>query len=539
MNFQIQCPECGKRFTTHEDLTGKTVECGSCEHRFLIKPETMVPERAKTYPGEQREDDFLNRLAKPPQAASSAKKVRRYRTTSSSGQAPSPHVDTIMPASPAENIAAGGGVALLLFYALFFVAGTREGGLFQDVPMIKRIILASFVGLVGLSLMIYGAKKWRGKAVLFGLSLVAGLAALTATRPVLTTPEVAQDSFFKAKAPPRRDDPETQKETIKDRVGYAAVERQLRELESEFGSRADQHLIAIFIEDLSRPQFYDLQRYFKRAFAMPPDEAVNRYERNNNADSLLVISGFEIDFDQAVRVCDPQLGRATTYPELRLIDLKLSAIHTSEVDEDLRKKLSDPRNRSFFAMNLKELGNINQDRVKDAVRNLAVVPEDLELRYQDEIVVEFMRLLGSEKDPALLANLAAGFRRWAGGNPASLAVVTQKVGKWLEEGTKIPAGFIDYLIENKEPKGLAYVDELWSEEPESWNAQYLRGGKAAEPLVREHLEKSPMRLKIEAAKILASIGTEQSLPLLKELQETPDEELRILVERAIKAIEAK
>jgi hypothetical protein len=326
---------------------------------------------------------------------------------------------------------------------------------------------------------------------------------------------------------------------ITERVGYAAVERQLQELEKEFGANADQYLIAIFIEDLGRAQFFDLERYFQRAFSIPPDEAVNRYKRNQNRDSLLVISGFQIDFDEAVRACDPRLGRATTYPELRLIDLKLSAIHASEVGEDLRQKLSDPRHRSFYAMNLKELGNINQDRVKDAVRNLAMVPEDLELRYQDEILVEFMRLLGSEKDPDLLEGLAKGFRRWARNNPASLAVVAQKVDQWLQDGVAFAPGFIAYLIENGEPKGLAFVDQLWSAEPESWSKQYTMGGQAAEPLLLEHLEKSPINLKISAIKILSAIGTERALPVLESYRGNPSEELRILVDRAIKAIKAR
>jgi hypothetical protein len=57
-----------------------------------------------------------------------------------------------------------------------------------------------------------------------------------------------------------------------------------------------------------------------------------------------VISGFPIDFDLVVKICDPRLGRVKTYPKLRLIDLELSALHDSKVTNDLRNKLSNPQN---------------------------------------------------------------------------------------------------------------------------------------------------------------------------------------------------
>lgn len=533
MNLQIQCPKCSKRFTVHEDLSGKTVECGSCDHRFPVKPESVIVEKTKVYPGEQREDDFLNRLGRQPS------QVAARETPGPAENQPLPKVDAIMPASAAQNIAAVTGAAIIILYALFFLIGTTKGGMFQDVVMTKRIVLASFVGVVGASLIIYGAKKWRARAVVLSLVLAAGLAGLTAIRPVITTPKVSDELVVGPKKTSPQEETSTVGEGIKEKVGYEAVERKLAQLETKFGANAPEYLIAIFIEDLGMTQLYNLERYFKKVFDMPENEAINRYKRNRNQDSLLVISGIKIDFEEAVRHCEPRLGRVTTYPELRLIDLELSLIHSTEVSEDLREKLSDPRHRSFFATNLKELGHINSQRVKDAVRKLAMVPDDLELQYEDQILIEFLRLLGSEDDPALLKDLATAFRRWAPGNPASLTVVSQRVGEWLDEEAEIEPGFIAYLVENKEPRGVAYVDQLWSQEPENWFRQYALAGASAEPLILEHLKDSPMRLKKAAARLLASIGTEQALPVLQKFSDSPDEELRIVVERAITAIEGR
>jgi len=531
MNLQIQCPKCSKRFTIHEDLSGKTVECGSCDHRFPVKPESIIVEKAKIYPGEHKGDDFLNRLGRQP--------GQKRSKASISSAAPVPQVDAIMPASPARNIAVAVGMGVMILYGVLFLAGTTKGGFFEDMEMAGRVVLTSFVSVVGFAMVVYGAKTWRFLATTLALVVVASLAAMTLLRPVRVTPEVS-DVLVVPKEPTAEPvDEESDESSIRRKVGYPAVERKIRELGERFGPAAREHLVAIFIEDLKPGQFFYLETYFKRAFGIPLEEAVNRYKRNGEQDSLIVISGFPIDFDEAVRLCDPRLGRATTYPQLRLITLKLSAIHSSRVSDDMMKILSDPGSRAFFSLNLRELGALDPERAKNAVRNLSTVPDEIALKYQDEIVTEFMQLLGAENDEVLLSDLARAFRRWGRENQAALVVVAQKVGNWLEAGTKVQPGFLEYLIENKEPKALVYVDELWSKEPELWSGQYKMMGAVAEPRLIEHLEGSSLRRRQAAASILGAIGTELSLPILKKYKDVSDEELKINVEKAIKDIESR
>ncbi len=62
----IRCPMCGQRFKVAEDLRGRTVECGGCEHRFRINDDVVVRGK-KFYPGE-RKDPSLNRFQRVPLA---------------------------------------------------------------------------------------------------------------------------------------------------------------------------------------------------------------------------------------------------------------------------------------------------------------------------------------------------------------------------------------------------------------------------------------------------------------------------------------
>jgi predicted Zn finger-like uncharacterized protein len=537
MTLQIQCPKCSKRFTIHEDLVGKTVECGSCEHRFPVKKEMVIYQKPKVYPGEQkgRSDDFFNRLGRQPggTVVRSASRV--------APESHAPQVDAIMPASPARNMAAAAGFGMLLLYGMIFLVGTSQNGIFQDVDMVKRIILLSFVSVLSLAMVIYGAKNWRFQATMLALVLVASLAAANWIRPVLVTPTVDDRTPIISKDNQDSQWPVVLSDAeLKAKVGYEAVNRRLRLLEDEFGAAAPNHLVAIFVERLKPGQYFKLEQYLNRAFEIPAEEGINRYERGaDKRDCLMLISGFQIDFEEAVRLCDPKLGRATTYPELRLIELKLSALHDVDLADDPETGLGKPGDLSYFAKKYKALSALNPDQVKNAVKNLSTIPDDIDLEYQEEIVVEFMRLLGTETDEKLLNDLGKAFRRWGKDNQAALTVVADKVATWIEDGGSVSSDYLEYLIENSEPRALAFVDELWSAEPEFWSRQYTLVGPVAEPRLIEHLESSPLRLRKAAAAILGSIGGEASATALAKQKDAADDEFRLIVERAIQAINAQ
>lgn len=539
MNLKIQCPKCSKKFAVHEDLTGKTVECGACDHRFAVKEESIIAERSKVYPGEhnKRDDDFLSRLGRDPVASSAVAQGGL------SPAGPNPKVDAIMPASAGQNIAVGASVSFILLYALIFFIGTSDGGIFQDVGRIQRYVLGGFVVLITGGLMLFGAKNWRARAFFLALLLGGALFALILVSPVHLTPQAAQipDSRPDQEEPSVPDEADVARDLreLKTRVGYQAIERQLRELEEEFGDAAPRHLVGIFIEDLASSQFHNLEKYFQIELKIPPEEAVSRYPRNGERDSLIVVSGFKLDMDAVVRICDPRLGRATTYPELRLIDLKLSALLESKLTDDLRNKLSNPEHPAFFKENLNELRALDPLRRKNAVRELAKIPSTVELRYGEEIIAELIRLTRNETDLQLLSDMGRALSIWAKDNSVAVDVVTEKVEKGITSRIDIPASCIDFLVNANGERAPELIDTLWSKDPEVWSSQYIALGVPAEKKMIVHLEGPSTRLRKGAAFVLASIGTDRALPSLSKYQNATDNELKILVERAVAAINGR
>ncbi|HCQ80879.1 MAG TPA: hypothetical protein DIV46_12965, partial [Verrucomicrobiales bacterium] len=282
------------------------------------------------------------------------------------------------------------------------------------------------------------------------------------------------------------------------------------------------------------------EKYFKIELKIPPTNAISRYLRNNRGkDSLIVVSGFPIDFDKVVQICDPRLGRATTYPDLRLIHLELSALHDSKVTDDLREKLSNPQHPSYFNENLNELRALDPLRRKDAVSELAEISPNVELRYSDEIIAEFIRLIRNETDDQLLSDLGRALLIWAQDNPVAVDVVSEKVEQLIKLNSNVPVSVIDFLVKANAEKAPLFIDTLWSIKPEVWTSQYIALGVSAEKRMIFHLNGPSIRITKAAASVLASIGTEMALQSLAKYQSSSDSELKALVARAIAAIKSR
>lgn len=526
----------------NDDLTGKTVECGACDHRFLVEEESIFAERSKVYPGEnnKRDDGFLSRLG-------------RSHSTSEEGQeggspkgGGNPKVDAIMPAGAGQNIAVGAGIIFLFLYVLIFFLGTSDGGSFQDVGKAKRYILGAFVLLISGGLILLGAKNWRGRAFFLTLLLGAALFALILTRPIYTMPDVGLisdpelGSTQSAAFNPVDQDGDLR--DLKARVGYQVIENSLASkspLTLKFGNSASQHIVAIFIEDLASSQFHNLEKYFQIELKIPPTEAISRYSRNNEKDSLIVISGFQLDFDSVVQVCDPRLGRATTYPELRLIELELSALHESKIKDDLRDKLSNPAHPSFFIENLNALRALDPLRRKEAVKELAKIPPNVELRYGEEIIAEFIRLIRSDADSQLLSDMGRALSIWATDDSVVVDIVTEKVEEMMKSESDVPTSLIDFLVRANGEKAPLLIETLWVKNPEVWRSQCIALGVSTEERMLFYLEGPSIRLRKAATLVLGSTGTKKALQALSKYQNTSDSELRVLVERAIAAIKGR
>jgi len=532
MNLQIQCPNCTKRFTVHEDLTGKTVECGACDHRFPVKSESIIVERAKFYPGEHK-GDFLDRLGKK----SPLEKRGDDPALTPRAHAPMPQVDAIMPSSAGQAIAAGVGICMMILYGLIFFFGSSQGQLFQDVDLAKRILLGGFVSLLGGGLIIYGAKSWRAKGVMTAVILVTALLAMIVIRPVHMMPSGVGDHDDSPVELPEGASEEAPRglDDVVGRTDQDALAREIARQSAKLnGKPAQNYVTGIYIADLLESQYQAIERYFRKKLVIPKSEALLVYKRNNEKDRFIIISGVPMDFDTMVSHCE-FIGRATSYPNARIIDVRISATIFQEPGKDLLEKLNNVEHPAFFSQNLNELRNIDFERVSKAVRRLSVVPAEVKLNLEEQIITELLRLADEESDLPFLSDVGKALGVFAKGNKAVVDKINRLVPFWIENGVSVPKSMVDFLIKN-DPGAIALIDRLWAASPGEWDDHYVALGSAIEERLIFHLLESPIELQRAATSLLNQVGTKKSVPALTALTSTDDQELRILVARALNTV---
>ena len=489
-------------------------------------------ERTKFYPGEHK-DDFLDRLGKKsPLEKRGGEPAPLPRT-----QASMPQVDSIMPSSPGQAIAAGVGFTMLLLYALLFFFGTSQGKAFQDVDLPQRFLLGGFVSLLGGGLIIFGAKNWRAMGIMSAVVLVAGLMALIVIRPVHMTPTgvVDDDHPFVERVDETPVEESQGLDDVVSKSDQKALEREMaRQAAKLDGKSAENYVTGIYIADLQESQYQAIERYFRKKLAIPKSEALLVYKRNNDQDRFIIISGVPMNFDDMVRHCE-FLGRSTSYPKARVIDVKISETVFQEPGQDLLEKLIKVENPAFFAQNLIELRNIDFERVSKAVRRLSVVPAETKLNQQEQIIAELLRLAAEESDQDFLADVGKALGVFAKGSKAAVARINRLVPHWIEREIPVPKSMVDFLIEN-DPAAIALIDRLWAASPGEWDEHYVALGSRIEDRLIFHLQESPVELQRAATTLLNQVGTKKSVPALTALSSTDDQDLRILVARALNSV---
>ena len=530
MDYQITCPKCSKRFPVSQDITGKTVECGQCDHRFKVTEEDISEIRERVYPGQHRGGDFLSRIGKAQSTQAPAQKV-----------AAAPKVEAIMPSSVGQKMALALGLPTLILFILIFFFGTEKEGLFQGVPLIKRYILGAFISIIFGGLTIFGAKNWTIRAIFLVLLLSGGIFALISLREVHFAPEIGTDDQLQSQPVEVTAAPVLDSDQIKTKVGYFGMERKINELIAQYGdtASAEKLVTGLFIESLATTEFHEIEDHLRDSLELPVTVGISRYKRGeNDRDSLIVISDHPVNFERFARLA-ANLGTITTYPELRLINLEKSPDLFTKPSVANSKFMSDPNHVSFPTLNLQELSVLNRNRVETAITRLASYPAGNELRYEEEITAELLRHLDTKYDPIIDQDLGQALIIWGKGNPIGIEKVEAKVKNRLSSDTPISASWIDYLIQNKVETASVYLDQLWAKDPESWATLYSTVDSSAQNRLLFHLETAPLNLKTSAVRILHKIGTNKALAGLTIAAKSSDSELKILAQRAIEAIKSR
>lgn len=522
-DIAIRCPGCGQRFKVGPDLRGRMVECGSCDQRFRVEEDVMIRQR-KTYPGE-RQNASLERFSRVPTKSSVAPTFQPIYYESEV-----PPAVAVEPTSPFRIILGIAGVLLAVIVILILMFGGGPGALLDGTSVAKRLILSSFTAVLTLILLLVANPHGRLKACLVGLAFAAGLLALPFFFDEGATKLVASDygelpGFDGGKEEEAIDDPF---EAIKTEMHYEPVAEALVAYGPTLTAQG-KTAVGVWLRDLRDFNKLQVVEYLTRA--TNASEASWLYPRPPD-DFLMVLIDVDEDISKVADLCG-RFGEVTrVIDELRVIEVKVN--NESFVQGSL-EKLANPENPSFYELNRRELESIDLRRVEEAVKRLAGAEPKLFRRD----IVERMQELFVLADTEMKGDLARALGIWAEEGDGSVEIVRGVALDLMEKEKSVPRPIVAFMVQNKDEEVIPILDQLWAAESGSWETLYVEMGSPIEDSVLKRFKEGSPTLKVSAATLLAKVGTEKSLPALREAKESAKSEMAVVVGRAIEAIEGR
>ncbi|MDA8975291.1 hypothetical protein N9F50_01760, partial [Akkermansiaceae bacterium] len=313
----------------------------------------------------------------------------------------------------------------MLLFGLLFLLGAGDGGLFTDVGLYSRFILAGFISIIGCGLLVFGAKGWRGRAIGLAIALMGILFAIIWMSPVKITPSThggLGEPFNEVKKETAKSSELDDVEKYLSEIGYTKVEDFIKkETNEEKGIDGLDHVVAIYAHRLSDIAFNTLEEHLRRRLSLAPDIPIHNYKRNDMKDRLVVISGPKLDLEAVARACD-EAGDVLPVAKHRLLDLTITQASFANPKPEEMEKLKNPEHEIFCAANLGELDNIQMDRRKNAVERLAAVPDDMKKRYKSAIAQKLAEMVTTESDENLIESAGSALQKWGVGEASIVKV---------------------------------------------------------------------------------------------------------------------
>lgn len=530
MTLRIQCPSCARQFKVNEDLKGRAVECEACEHRFKVDDEVVVQKRDRFYPGEQG-DKGLAHFGRAPRAAAEGDQVKfdtvDYNQSFSTWEGE--------PMSPQEWFSSMTGGAILLASVLLCLWGAQPSGVLTDMEVGPRLMLTGFMVLVGAGLVGYGCRHRRKKGILLVLPLSMTAIAFAFLMPVPRTPISIPDEATlgtgeenRPNNPPAPDRPKTAAEVL-ELIGYAPVERAIMSHRNEAGE-ASEYVAVIWVPMMAERYKFQLLRYLHRKTKSV--ERPSFYGRGEGG--IFVIDGPRLSIEQVADLAEAFGQVEESYHEIRVVEVTLNRERMGVATEDLLKELSNTSHQAFYARNQNELGHIDLDRVKGAIRRLGTAQPSM---FRVEITRKMLSLLEDESDKELCGDICKALKVWAQDDDDAEAVVVRVAKAMQENGEEVPRSVLEFLVQRGSPEAIAMVEPLWISNPASWGGILAEIGPGAEDVVLKHLGSEERGLQHSAIKLLERVGTPLSVGPLRELLEVADDETKLLIQKAIESIE--
>lgn len=522
----VRCPSCRQRFKVSEDLRGRMVECGACEHRFQIDGGVVMRGR-KVYPGE-RASPLLDRFQRVPHSGAGFGLTGGTGGTVSYGPPPDPvELETV---APQRVIAGAAGVLVMIFIALLLMFGASRGGALDGMPMVNRFALAGFTSLMGMIALIYANPKARVKA--FFVSLVLG-ASVTAVPIFFQEGSVAlgSDIVQVEAVEPRpwllKDADESELAVLRGRIGTGPLESEIARLAGVEGQKT--RAIGLWLRGLSNNHKYLVRDYILRVTDADPTS--HAYPRDGG-DYLFVVTGITKTLDEMAALVAPFGEVEKNYPDLGVIEVRVNNENFIEGPIEKLQLKDDP---DYYTLNKRELESIDFERVKRAVQRLAKAEPKI---YRNDITRMLMALL-SEADVDFKGNVCEALMVWADKPGAASAAALKEVKILMERNAEIPPEMVALLVKEKHPESAAVLDQLWFGAPATWESLLGDLGSPAEKLILSRLPETSGSMRHSAVRILGRVGGQESLNLLEEIVVGSDSELRVLIQNSEKAIAAR
>ena len=520
----IRCPSCGQRFKVGEDLRGRTVECGGCEHRFRINDEVIVRGR-KFYPGERR-DTRLNRFQRVPLAVAppvTGPQMVRY--------AEPPDPITFEPASPQRIVAGIVGATGMVCMALLLMFGASRGGILDGMTTEKRLMMAGFTGLLGLAFLVYANPRARGKAILVGLLMAGGLVSL----PFFFTAGSTQLGNPLPQEPPPKIAVESEAESAEeDRLSQLRVEIGTKPLDEERerlgGDGAGRTALGIWLRDLREQNRFLVKEHILRAASADPQSHL--FPRGNG-DFLFVVTGITLSLEELADVAAPLGTVESIHPELSVLEVR---VNNQNFVEGPIEKLNDRTDPAFYDLNKRELESIDLERVGKAVRRLTEAEPKV---YRSDITRKLIQLLESP-GVDFKGDISSALAVWAEDQAAASRSALTQAEAMLAAKSAVPKAMVALIVSQKNPGVIPVIDELWERDPNAWEALYGDMGEAAEEtVIRRFLTATDPGHRRSLARILGRVGTERAISVMETGLAGADAELKVLLENSIQTVRTR
>lgn len=525
----IRCPSCGQRFKVGDELRSRIVECGACEFRFEIGNEVIL-RGPRAYPGDRKTESLsrFHRVPLTPTDSTTGIQPMRYSDLADVG--------LLEPTSPLKILVGCVGVAAMIAVALFLMFGGDRGGPLDGMVMGKRLIMAGFTSLLGVSALYFANPKARLKAVGIGSLLAVGLMAVpfgfqagsvplpsAVKRPAKVSP-VSSEAVSTEGAEEVLEDTDTQ--ALREEIGTAPLVAEATRLTSE-GSH--KRALGIWLRGLNSSNRFLVRDYILRVARADP---TSHFYPRAHGDYLLVVTGVDLSLVELAERAAALGETGKMYPEIDVVEVR---VNNEVFVEGALEKLSDKKSPAFYDLNKRELESIDLERVKRAVQRLAEAEPKV---YRADISRKLIALL-QEDGVEFKGYISKALTTWSEkpgvASEAALVAVNQLIAK----NETVLSEIVNLIVKEKNLKVIPILDELWFKAPMDWESIYGDLGQGIESTVILRFPQTAGTIRYSAIRLLGRVGGADSLPVLQQSLVGADAEVRVLVEQAKASIQSR